>query len=100
MKKTTAAAVALTIIAISMTSGVAAQDRPQTDQGDRPLMVCANDRDTRVAFRREFGQEPVFLTAEEARDAARRGESWETPRCIAEAQQARLQRASLDRSPN
>ncbi len=100
MTKTFVTAAAVATAVVSMASGAVGQDRPQTEQRDRPLMVCASDRETRVAFRRDFGQEPVFLTAEEARDAARRGERWETPRCIAEAQEARLQRASLHRSPN
>lgn len=60
-------------------------------QPARTLFVCEDDEMTRRAFAREFGK-VEFVTAEQARA---RGETWETPKCITEAEARRLQRKEL-----
>ncbi|MFN3815548.1 hypothetical protein [Brevundimonas sp.] len=59
---------------------------------ERAAYVCATDEATRRSFEREYGAAPVFVTAEEALAAAASGERWTTPRCMTEAQHARLER--------
>lgn len=90
MTRTAIAACAI-LAAISTTSVASAQNRQPTDEIARPILICASDTATQRAFRREHGAEARFITAEQATDAARRGERWETPRCISERQNARLQ---------
>ena len=79
---------------VSTASAVAAQEdrapRPEP-QVERVAYICTNDEATRSAFEREYGQAPVFVTAEEALAAASAGERWSAPRCMTEAQHARLE---------
>lgn len=48
----------------------------------RAVMVCDADAATRVAFTREYGTAPVFITARQAVDVRRTSETWSTPRCM------------------
>ena len=63
-------------------------------------MVCATDAATRRSFQRQYGAEPQFVSAQDALRARAQGATWETPRCMTQAEHARLlrlmnQRASL-----
>ena len=44
---------------------------------------------TRSAFTRQYGAEPVFLTAREAAEAKTAGQTWTTPRCMTEREHGR-----------
>lgn len=48
----------------------------------RAVMVCDADAATRVAFTREYGSAPVFISARQAVDVRRTGQTWTTPRCM------------------
>lgn len=66
----------------------------------REVMVCGADAATRRAFAREHGAAPVFVTADDVLRARAGGEAWSAPRCMTDAEHARLvrllsQRASL-----
>ncbi|NBB65624.1 hypothetical protein GVN18_40890 [Pseudomonas sp. ODNR1LW] len=54
------------------------------------VMVCASDTATRRAYQREFGAEPVFVTAQEAVEARQAGRQWSAPRCMTQRQYDRL----------
>ncbi|OGN50883.1 MAG: hypothetical protein A2352_05865 [Caulobacterales bacterium RIFOXYB1_FULL_67_16] len=54
------------------------------------VMVCASDTATRRAYQREFGAEPVFVTAQEAVEARQAGHQWSAPRCMTQRQYDRL----------
>lgn len=57
----------------------------------RVVMMCDSDAATRSAFRREHGQAPAFITADQALQARSRGETWSAPRCMNAREHARLQ---------
>ena len=94
--RTTMPLVAAAIAAFSIPCAASAQQQTQTPgeeaRVERAAYVCATDEATRRSFEREYGAEPVYVTAEEALAAAAAGERWETPRCMPEAQHARLER--------
>lgn len=68
------------------------QATPATDaRADRGVLICARDDDSRRAFRREYGEAPIFLTADQALRAAKT-EVWSAPRCMTAQEHARYQR--------
>jgi len=85
-------------VAVALATPVVAQQQQAApaDEADarleRAAYVCATDEATRRSFEREYGQAPVFVTAEEALAASAAGERWTTPRCMTEAQHERLER--------
>ena len=62
----------------------------------RAVMVCDADAATRVAFTREYGSAPVFITARQAADVRQTRETWATPRCMTAREHDRY--VSLTRS--
>ena len=94
-----AAALAVTISAVSPASAL--QERPQPRQQPqteapaaparvvRAAYICVNDEATRRAFERQYGQAPIFVTAEQAEAANVSGEHWAVPRCMTDVQHAR-----------
>ena len=56
----------------------------------RVVLICESDAATRSAFTRQYGAEPVFLTARDAVEAKAAGQTWTTPRCMTEHQYNRL----------
>ena len=63
--------------------------RVSTAQPQRVVLICDADAATRSAFAREYGAEPVFLTAREAAEARATGQAWTTPRCMTEREHGR-----------
>lgn len=59
---------------------------------ERVIYICATTSLTRRAFEQQYGTAPVFITAEDALAAAGADERWTAPRCMTEAQHARLDR--------
>lgn len=88
--------VAAVVAAFSVPCVAAAQQQDQTPRAEarfeRAAYVCGTDEATRRSFEREYGAAPIFVTAEEAVAAAAAGERWAAPRCMTEAQHARLER--------
>lgn len=94
---------------VLVAAGLAAAAMPASAQGPnqapaagsaREVMVCGADAATRRAFAREHGAAPVFVTADDVLRARAGGEAWSAPRCMTDAEHARLvrllsQRASL-----
>lgn len=66
--------------------------RVSTVQPQRVVLICEADAATRTAFTRQYGAEPVFLTAREAVEAKAAGQGWTTPRCMTEREHARYAR--------
>jgi hypothetical protein len=58
-------------------------------QPQRVVLLCETDAATRTAFTRQYGAEPVFLTAREAAAARTAGQTWTTPRCMTEREHGR-----------
>jgi hypothetical protein len=48
----------------------------------RVVMPCQQGAVARRNFERRFGQQPVFITADQALSARNAGESWTAPRCM------------------
>lgn len=63
--------------------------RVSTALPQRVVLICESDSATRSAFVREYGSEPVFMTAREAVDARAQGQEWTTPRCMTEREHGR-----------
>lgn len=63
--------------------------RVSTAQPQRVVLICETDAATRTAFTRQYGAEPVFLTAREAVEAKSAGQAWTTPRCMTEREHGR-----------
>jgi hypothetical protein len=66
--------------------------RVSTAQPQRVVLICDADAATRTAFTRQYGAEPVFLSAREAVEAKAAGQGWTTPRCMTEREHARYAR--------
>ncbi|MCA3699353.1 hypothetical protein [Brevundimonas sp.] len=60
------------------------------DGAERVVMICEQDAATRRAFRREHGQAPAFVTAEQALQARSTGQVWAAPRCMTAREHTRL----------
>ncbi len=58
-------------------------------QPQRMVLICETDAATRAAFSRQYGAEPVFLSAREAAEAKAAGQGWTTPRCMTEREHGR-----------
>lgn len=66
--------------------------RVSTAQPQRVVLICETDAATRTAFTRQYGAEPVFLTALEAVEAKSAGQGWTTPRCMTAREHGRYVR--------
>ena len=56
----------------------------------RVVLVCEQGAIARRNFERRFGQEPMFITADQALAARDRNEVWSAPRCMTQRQLDRL----------
>ena len=96
-------AVAVSTLLLAGAAPALAQSPEQSPQSQRPqptrvsavqpqrvVLICETDAATRSAFTRQYGSEPVFLTAREAAEAKTAGQTWTTPRCMTEHQYNRL----------
>lgn len=59
-------------------------------EAPRVVLVCDPGAIARRNFERRFGQEPVFVTAEQALAARDRNDAWSAPRCMTQRQLDRL----------
>lgn len=95
-------AVAVSTLLLAGAAPVLAQSPEQSPQSQRPqptrvsavqpqrvVLICESDAATRTAFARQYGAEPVFLTAREAVEAKAAGQGWTTPRCMTEREHGR-----------
>jgi hypothetical protein len=95
-------AVAVTTLLLCGAAPVLAQSPEQSPQSQRAqptrvsavrpqrvVLICEADAATRTAFTRQYGAEPVFLTAREAVEAKAAGQGWTTPRCMTEREHGR-----------
>lgn len=94
-------AVAVSTLLLAGAAPVLAQSPEQSPQSQRPqptrvsvqpqrvVLICESDAATRTAFTRQYGAEPVFLTAREAVQAKTAGQAWTTPRCMTEREHGR-----------
>lgn len=88
-------------LAASATPGLA--QSPRTAERAAVLqsvMVCGTDTASRIAYQRDHGATPTFVTAQQAVAAHQSGQRWAAPRCMTSHQYNRLagapqQRASL-----
>ena len=87
-----AAASALALSAF--TPAMAAPPGSETRAAARPqaVMWCESGAIARRDYERQYGQAPVFMTADQVLSAKRRGETWSAPRCMTSREHARLSR--------
>ena len=98
---TAALAVALPAVAQTQTSRTAQPVRTDAQvwrastveapaDAPRVVLVCEQGAIARRNFERRFGQEPMFITADQALAARDRNEVWTAPRCMTQRQLDRL----------
>ena len=58
----------------------------------RVVMACEQGAIARRDYERQYGQAPVFMTADQVLSAKQRGETWSAPRCMNSREHARLSR--------
>ncbi|MBJ7484837.1 hypothetical protein [Brevundimonas sp.] len=64
-----------------------------TPTPQRVVMMCDATPATVSAFRREHGQRPVFVTADQVLSARATGQQWSAPRCMTAREHGRLVQA-------
>ena len=80
-------------LALAAAAPVAASVDPETAKAPaQAVMICGEDSATRASFEREYGQRPVFVSAQDLLAARDAGERWEAPRCMTEREYARYER--------
>jgi len=90
MNRFTVSAVAIMALGASALPALAQTPRLQRADAPQAVMICATDVATRRAYQREHGVAPTFVTAREAVEARRNGETWDAPRCMTEREYNRL----------
>ena len=64
-----------------------------TVEAQKVLYVCEATEATARSFRREYGERPQFMTAEQVLEARNTSQNWDTPRCMTKQEHARLNQA-------
>lgn len=95
MKTTLGALAAVLTLAAAVSPALADPQANRADQTrpavpPRAIFICAADQDTRAAFQRQHGVDPVFMSAEQVLEARRDDITWQAPRCMTEREYARL----------
>lgn len=62
-------------------------------EAQKVLYVCEANEATARSFRREHGERPQFMTAEQVLGARNTSQGWDAPRCITQQEHARLNQA-------
>ena len=62
---------------------------PASAGARQSVRICETDAATRRAYQRDHGVQPIFVTAREAIQARRDGETWDAPRCMTEREHGR-----------
>lgn len=82
-------------LVLAAAAPVAASTDPKAERAPtQAVMICAEDASTRASFEREYGERPVFVSAQDLLAARDAGERWEAPRCMTEREYARYERIS------
>ena len=71
---------------------------PKTGAPAQAVMICGDDAATRASFEREYGERPVFVSAQDLLAARDAGERWEAPRCMTEREYVRYERITQQRA--
>lgn len=71
-------------------AGEASRTRSQDTSARIVVSLCERDALTQAAFRRNFGPNPVFVTADQVLSAQAAGERWAEPRCMSAGEHRRL----------
>ena len=71
-------------------AGEAPRARTQDTSARIVVSLCERDALTQAAFRRNFGPNPVFVTADRVLSAQAVGERWSEPRCMSAGEHRRL----------
>jgi len=86
-------------LALSAAMPASASVDPETAKAPaQTVMICGEDAATRASFEREYGERPVFVSAQGLLAARDAGERWEAPRCMTEREYARYERISEQRA--
>jgi hypothetical protein len=101
MSRFLAPALIAAALAASATPGLAQSPRVSERAAVlQSVMVCGTDAASRIAYQRDHGAAPTFVTAQQAVASYQSGQRWAAPRCMTSHQYGRLagppqQRASL-----
>ncbi|RZJ04045.1 MAG: hypothetical protein EON89_09260 [Brevundimonas sp.] len=76
--------------AAPVSAGEASRTRASDSNARIVVSLCERDALTQAAFRRNFGPNPVFVTADRVLSAQAAGERWSEPRCMSAGEHRRL----------
>lgn len=74
-----------------------AQQRSTDTNGRINVTLCERDALTQAAFRRNYGAQPTFVTADQVLAARASGERWTEARCMTAGEHNRLNQAMAPR---
>ena len=78
-------------------AGEAARTRASDANARIVVSVCERDALTQAAFRRNYGGQPTFVTADQVLAARASGERWAEARCMTAGEHNRLNQAMAPR---
>ncbi|QTC91281.1 hypothetical protein [Brevundimonas goettingensis] len=90
----------IAVAAATLLSAAAPAFAAQTAQapGRINVTLCERDALTQAAFRRNYGGQPSFVTADHVLAARASGERWSEPRCMTASEHQRLTQAMAPRT--
>jgi len=92
MTKTALIACAALVAATAAPAFAGEAPRARTQESNARILVSVCERDalTQAAFRRNYGPNPVYVSADQVLNAQASGERWSTPRCMSAGEHRRL----------
>lgn len=83
---------ALIVAALAAAASPGLAQSPRTERAAvlQSVMVCGTDAASRLAYQRDNGVTPTFVTAQQAVAARQSGQRWAAPRCMTAHQYDRL----------
>jgi hypothetical protein len=87
-------------LATAASPSLAQSSTPRTERAAvlQSVRVCGADTASRLAYQRDNGVTPTFVTAQQAVSAYQSGQRWAAPRCMTAHQYDRLAGAPMQRA--
>jgi hypothetical protein len=89
----TLAVAAATLLSAAAPAFAGDMARSSDSNGRINVALCERDALTQAAFRRNYGGNPEFVTADQVLAARASGERWSAPRCMTAGEHQRLTHA-------
>lgn len=93
----TLAVAAATLLSAAAPAFAGQATRASEPTGRINVNICERDAMTQAAFRRNYGGQPTFVTADQVLAARASGERWSAPRCMNVGEHQRLTQAMAPR---